>query len=250
MSVVFFLGDRQPARSRNHWAATMWIYCCCHYFQSHCSYYCYSLALPSLGCKPLLLMMFWYTVGHPGLSTGTGPRVFDLHRVRHLPGIILPGDIPGNATQCLAQPGLFIQPEALPPRPFSRMLALLGPNPSILALPPAFYSVPSSPGLWETILYLDGLDLRWSPQDFAPYRLPHFGAIPSVAMSPWPYLHCLGHSQPLPIQVSSIRPWEGSALHQGGSATHGAKPLLENKTPFRIPPGNDPHASCKPEFNS
>jgi hypothetical protein len=79
MSVAFFLGGRQSARPVVT-VAQQWERIVIPVVISHIAYCCwnsysfYSLALPSPGWTPLLLMMLWYRADHPGLSRTGLPR--------------------------------------------------------------------------------------------------------------------------------------------------------------------------------
>lgn len=72
----------------------------CYYFNRHWSNhcYCYFLGLPSPVWIPLLLMILWFEVDHPGLRrTEPPPRGFVPNGVKPLPFIAPPADTPANA---------------------------------------------------------------------------------------------------------------------------------------------------------
>jgi hypothetical protein len=70
-----------------------------------------------------------------------------------------------------------------------------------------------------TGIYLDDLDLCWSLQVFAAFGLPHFGALPSVALSLWSCFLCFGYPWAYIISDSIIQASGGPGLSLRGFAT-------------------------------
>jgi hypothetical protein len=69
--VIFFLGGKQPAWLGHNYAVVGTCCCCCESCCYSCchrsSHSCYFFALPLLGWTPLLMVMLWHTVHHPGI---------------------------------------------------------------------------------------------------------------------------------------------------------------------------------------